>query len=233
MSKTAFSFAAVGALLLSASVAQAALVTSAAHPGFAGASSYDFSAYASCTDYPGVGCEPPRTLAGTDIEFTGTPGFNGSALYNSSWGLLDNGDWDEGRNGFLGNNGRNPGDFARLTFASPVSAVGGFFNYVPDEAIGAPFTILVYGAGNVLLESYNIETDAPISTPDGLNEGAFRGIVRASADIVAFEFQNGISVMDDLLYRTGGGGEVSEPATLALLGAGLLGLAAVRRRKAA
>lgn len=33
--------------------------------------------------------------------------------------------------------------------------------------------------------------------------------------------------------QQGGGGEVSEPATLALLGAGILGLAAVRRRKRA
>lgn len=43
-----------------------------------------------------------------------------------------------------------------------------------------------------------------------------------------------LAVVGEITYRVDGGGQdVSEPATLALLGAGLLGLAAVRRRKSA
>ena len=139
------------------------------------------------------------------------------------------GSWDSGRNGYAGNNGRTPGDFARFTFSTPVSAVGGFFNYVPGDFIGAPFTILVYGAGNILLESYNIEALAPISTPSGLNDGAFRGILRGQADIVAFEFQNGVSVMDNLTYTTRQ--QAPEPGTVALLSAALVGIGLLRRRK--
>jgi len=211
--------------------APAALVTDTSL--FVSPTVYDFSAYAGCTSTFGsqAGCAPSLTLAGTGIQFTGTSGFFGSALYNGSWSLVDNGSWDSGRNGYAGNNGRETGDFARFTFPTPVSAVGGFFNYAVrvDGGIPRPFTILAYGAGNVLLESYDIETLAPISTLGGVNAGAFRGIVRGSSDIVAFEFQNGVSVVDDLTYADATAA-VPEPGSLFLVASGLLGLTRIRRK---
>ena len=48
------------------------------------------------------------------------------------------------------------------------------------------------------------------------------------ADISAIEFIDGYQVVDDLTFSSA----VSEPASLALLGAGLLGLGLVRRKRA-
>lgn len=221
----------IGSVLLSAILApaEATLVTSSA--GFTSPTVYNFSAYAGCTSFAASCGAPPQTLIGTSIAFTGTPGSTGSALYNGPWGLLANGTWNGSQNGFAGNNGRTPGDFARFTFSTGVSSVGGFVNYVPGNFNGGAFTLLAYGSANNLLESYNIETLAPISTPSATNAGAFRGITRSSADIFAFEFQNGVSVLDNLTFSAGSS-VVPEPSLLSLMFAGLLGVAISRRRKA-
>lgn len=104
----------------------------------------------------------------------------------------------------------------------PVSGVGGFMNYAPGYG---PVTIEAYDAGGTLLESHTIDAVAPISTPGGLNEGAFRGILRGTADISAFRVSGGFAVLDDLTFNA-----VPEPASLFLLSIG--GLLLGRRNKA-
>jgi len=85
------------------------------------------------------------------------------------------------------------------------------------------------GAGNVVLESYNIGVVAPISTPGGGNDGAFRGILRNTNDIAAFRLSSGYNVIDDLAFSRVS--SVPEPTSLAIFVIGALGMVVRHRRK--
>ncbi len=136
-------------------------------------------------------------------------------------GLGDNGTWD--RTGLL-NNASKIGTATIRFNDGPVFGVGGFVNYAPG--FGNNYLIEALGAGDVVLESYDIVVLAQIITPNGRNEGAFRGILRNSPDIFAYRVSFNFNVMDDLAFS-----RVPAPGALATLG--LFGLFGARRRRSA
>ena len=219
-------FLATVALLSLGVPAQAVLVTDSAALG--PATVIDFSQYDIGMYTRTHGPEQVGGLVGEDVVFTAVgpnPGFGGGG-----YGLVGNGSWNDpvgpgGRDGYAFID--NGGLYMDFKFDALVSGVGGFMNYCPTCPLGDAM-IEVYGLGDILLESYNIELLAPISTPNGVNDGAFRGIVRNTADISSFRVWNRIAVLDDLTFARA---EVPEPGTLALLGIGLVGMGLARRRR--
>jgi hypothetical protein len=172
----------------------------------------------------------PVNLPSGVVFTAGTAGTNsglGAVLGTGGYGLGGNGSW----NGvyFAGVDG--PSNWMLFQFPSLVSAVSGFMNYGPG--FGGPPTVEVLDSGMNVLESYDLSIFAPISTPGGNNAGAWRGIVRGSADIQYMRFVNSYIVVDDLTFGGRPRGEVPEPSTAMLLagGLGLLGLAVRRSRR--
>ncbi len=148
----------------------------------------------------------------------------GSVIGNGVYGLGDNGGWDSDRNGYVGINFAADTAVMKFDFNDgAVCAVGGFVNYGPNE-FPDPFVIRALDNGDVVLETFDVRSDAPISTPAAQNDGAFRGIVRASNDIAAIELTGEFDVLDDLKFSRNCivvGGELIPIDTTALLLAGV------------
>lgn len=182
----------------------------------------------------------PVSLPG--MVFTRSAGESNSGL----GAVLGQGDYDLGRNGQIGGAAFYAGldsltgymDF-RLT-GGPVSRFGAWVNYMgglgqDSEGLSTSPFIAALGANGEVIESWDLAARAPISTPDGFNQFAFRGISRDSADIYGLRLGNAFIVA----AGTADGGlpaapvaPVPEPSTYALMLAGL-GLVAwqARRRK--
>jgi len=160
-------------------------------------------------------------LVGEDIEWSSTDA--ASVIGNGVYGLGNNGLWNSGRNGYVGINDGFDTEVMRFDFNDgAVCAVGGFVNYAPG--VFDPFVIRALDNGDVVLETFEISNDAPISTPDAVNDGAFRGIVRASNDIAAIELTGEFDVLDDLKFSRNCvvvGGELIPIDTTALMLAGI------------
>ena len=182
-------------------------------------------------------------LVGESISWTASSGLsligggNGASIsysFNASGpnGNVGNGVWDTGRGGFSGVNVAFDSSMTYTFNAGPVSAVGGFINYIPGVLFPgiSDATITALGLGGVVLQTYDLNTLAPINTPGGVDAGAFRGIVDATADIYAFRVANRAIALDDLTFSRATPGAVPEPSSAILVGMGLLGtITAIRR----
>lgn len=205
-------------ILCLASISQATLITSSAT--IDSQVIVDFSEFSGGWIYTSG---PVQIGNPVNLDVTWESTFSSSVIGNGNYGLGDNGSWDSPRNGYVGLNTRS-GDMTILFNDGLVSAVGGFLNYAPGHGT---MSISALDASLAILESYS----PSISTPGGLNEGAFYGISRGDADIYGFRISNAYVVMDDLTFGGSGGDPIPEPCTMLLLGTGLVGLAGIGRRR--
>jgi hypothetical protein len=166
---------------------------------------------------------------------TGTGSVVGQGLYN----LGPNGDFG-GDAVYIGVDAAK--GYAQLLGATAYSQMGFFWNYFP-QYFTADATISTLDAAGNVMQSFDLETLAPISTPNGHNQFAFRGVVDDTADIYGMRFGGNYilaagTANGDIAGGGGGGGGnggIPEPATwsLMILGFGAAGAMLRRRRLAA
>ena len=117
-------------------------------------------------------------------------------------------------------NGTGSFKFSGSSVGDTTSAIG--FNWGASDTV---WTLTAYGISNNLLESYQL----PIT--QGSNNGEFYGIAASGIHSVTLTGDNSDYVfVDNFTVAQGGNHQVPEPATLLLLGLGLMGLAGVKRK---
>ncbi len=163
--------------------------------------------------------------------FTAAPGGGGNSGQGS---VVGQGNYGLGGNGSFGGDaiyiGVDSGSgYAQLVLSSPVSQLGFFMNYLPGST--NPPVIEALDVDGNPFASYDLSALAPISTPGGFNEFAFRGISSDATDIYGLRF--GGSYI--LLTGTADGtppppSPIPEPGSFFALG-GLLSLGLVQRSR--
>lgn len=116
-------------------------------------------------------------------------------------------------------------DSMTFHFASAVSSVGGYLNWVPSNA---PVTIAAYDSSNNLLDFLTVSAGGVnLVTPN-----SFYGFTETTADISSFTLTDGYIAVLSGLNGVQITGAVPEPATWAmmLLGFGTIGFAMRRRQ---
>jgi len=174
---------------------------------------------------------------GSQVVFTAATNGGAAGFTGDLYGLSTNGIWNNTRTYAWQNGDLDGGRTATMTFtfAAPVSAVGGFMNYVPSFAdspyyTDSDFVLMALGRDGTVLEEYALADVAPIVTPNGFNAGEYRGISRGTADIYAFEIQ-GAGVVQYLDLAPAAAVPESSNIAMLLAGLGLLGVALRRRRR--
>jgi hypothetical protein len=199
-------------ILLAISFPLAAGATLVTSQTFTPTVTIDFSQFTGGNQYFGINGPVQVGPNGYDVQFTSVNDEGYLGNYDG-WALGGNGQWTAaGRNGYAAVNSGSDG--MTFTFAAPVSAVGGFMNYFSPPS--GPVTIEAIGAGNVVLESYDLTSAAPITAP-GDDGGAFRGIVRNTADIVAFRISGNYATIDNLAFVSAAAVPTASTWTLVLL----------------
>lgn len=153
----------------------------------------------------------------------------GGVLGQGSYGLVDNGSFG-GDAVYAAVDA--PTGYAQFLGTVGFDQFGLFFNYAPR--IGDPATISSLDAAGNVIDSFNLEALAPISTPGGLNEFAFRGFGYSDGTQV-YGIRFGGAFMLATGTADGTPPVIPEPATWAMLiaGFGLVGTAMRRRRAVA
>jgi len=173
------------------------------------------------------------TALGGGITFTSTTP-DGSSIGHGNvandfyYGLADNG---RAQNVITIGTESTGAEFITLTFNTAVQSFGALMNYArfSDGTVHANPTISAYDSANNLIASYDLDALAPIITPGGVDQFAFRGILSTGALIKSFRLGG-----SDIIATGTVEGAVPEPATWALMivGFGLVG-GSMRRRHAA
>jgi len=137
-------------------------------------------------------------------------------------GLANSSDAHSGHNVVVGTEPDGvvcPGCFVEVTFASPVSRVGAFT---------AP------SGGGILMLATDISGNTTFETVQGTGGqfvGADTGTNNIQRALFIFTNVNTFNSLDDLTYARAGTTTVPEPGTFVVIGAGLVGLAWLRRRR--
>jgi hypothetical protein len=156
------------------------------------------------------------------LTYTTTPGpigtLTGSIIsdqFNSFSGLSLGGSQSGGEQYFFG------GDSVTISFASPVTAFGAFFNVNPNSGTYA----LSSAVGGIATDSSVFDTATFVF--DGLiSDTAFSSVTLSSTDSSSGSFN-----IPELLFGSRAVTGVPEPLSLSLFAAGLAGAGALRRRR--
>lgn len=157
-----------------------------------------------------------------------------SATNSGLGGVLGQGGYGLGANGRFGGDAvyaavDAPSGYAQFLGTVGYSQFGLFFNYAPG--VGNHATISSLDAAGNVIDSFNLEALAPISTRGGFNQFEFRGIgYDDGTQVYGIRFGGAYLLASGTADGVPGG--VPEPATWAMmiLGFGLVGAAARSRR---